>query len=105
MATAERRRIYEAVLLKTLGARRRQILVTHLIEYLLLAGIAGLVAAGLGTLAAWIVVTEVMEAAFSFSAGSVLYALGLAVALVLGFGLAGSWRILAERPMPYLRTE
>jgi putative ABC transport system permease protein len=105
MATAERRRIYEAVLLKTLGARRRQIIVIHLVEYLTLAGIAGLVAAGLGTLAAWIVVTEVMEIAFSFSVWSVVGALGLAVALVLGFGLAGTWRVLAERPVPHLRTE
>ena len=105
MATAERRRIYEAVLLKTLGARRRQILVTHLVEYLTLAGIAGTLAAGLGTLAAWIITTQVMQVAFTFSAGAVVGALALAIAMVLGFGLIGSWRVLAERPVPYLRAE
>ncbi len=105
MATAERRRIYEAVLLKTLGARRRQVLLTHLIEYVTLAGIAGVVAAGLGTLAAWIITRQVMEIAFAYSIWSVLGALGLAGALVLGFGLIGSWRVLSERPVPYLRAE
>jgi putative ABC transport system permease protein len=105
MATAERRRIFEAVLLKTLGARRRQILTIHIIEYMTLAGIAGLVATGIGTLAAWITTTQVMEVAFTFSIGSVLGALGLAVGMVLGFGLIGSWRVLAERPVPYLRAE
>lgn len=105
MATAERRRIYEAVLLKTLGARRRQVLTTHLVEYVTLAGIAGVVAAGLGTLAAWIITRQVMEIAFAFSVWSVLGALGLAGALVMGFGLIGSWRVLSERPVPYLRAE
>lgn len=105
MATAERRRIYEAVLLKTLGARRRQVLTTHLAEYVTLAGIAGVVAAGLGTLAAWVITGQVMEIAFAFSIWSVLGALGLAAALVLGFGLIGSWRVLSERPVPYLRAE
>jgi putative ABC transport system permease protein len=70
-----------------------------------LAGIAGLVATGIGTLAAWITTTQVMEVAFTFSIGSVLGALGLAVGMVLGFGLIGSWRVLAERPVPYLRAE
>ncbi|MEZ5925940.1 MAG: FtsX-like permease family protein, partial [Hyphomicrobiaceae bacterium] len=105
MAAAERRRIYEAVLLKTLGARRRQILTTHLIEYAVLAGVSSSLAIGIGTLAAWIVVTQVMEIGFTFSLWAVLATLGLAGAVVLGLGLIGSWRVLGERPVPYLRTE
>lgn len=105
MVTAERRRIYEAVLFKTLGARRRQILLTHLIEYLALALIAGTIAAGLGTLAAWIVTRQVMDLPFTFSLPAVLGALGLAIAMVVGFGLVGSVRVLGQRPVPYLRTE
>ncbi|MFO1172410.1 MAG: FtsX-like permease family protein [Hyphomicrobiaceae bacterium] len=105
MVTAERRRIYEAVLLKTLGARRRLILVTHLLEYLVLALIAGAIASGLGTLAAFIVTREVMDLPFTFSLPAVLLALGLAIAMVVGFGLIGSARVLAQRPVPYLRSE
>ena len=39
LATAQRRRIQEAVILKTLGATRRRILTSHLLEYALLASI------------------------------------------------------------------
>jgi putative ABC transport system permease protein len=105
MVTAERRRIYEAALLKTLGARRRQVLTTHLIEYSALALIAGSVAAGLGTLAAWIVTRHVMDLPFTFSLPAVLLALGVAIAMVVGFGLIGSARVLAQRPVPYLRAD
>ena len=36
LATAQRRRIQQAVILKTLGATRRRILISHLLEYLIL---------------------------------------------------------------------
>ena len=52
LATAQRRRILEAVILKTIGARRRQILKAHAYEYALLAAIAALVAIGLGSVVA-----------------------------------------------------
>ena len=48
LATAQRRRILEAVILKTIGARRRQILAAHALEYALLAAIAAVVAIVLG---------------------------------------------------------
>src|SRR5262249_27573395 len=61
LATAQRRRILEAVVLKVLGATRRRILVTHFVEYVLLASVAALFAAALGTFSAWIAVEEVMK--------------------------------------------
>ena len=41
LATAQRRRIQQAVILKTLGATRRRILLSHLVEYLMLALVNG----------------------------------------------------------------
>ena len=52
LATAQRRRILEAVILKTLGATRRRILLSHFLEYLLLASVTALFAVALGALAA-----------------------------------------------------
>ena len=46
LATAQRRRILEAVILKTLGATRRRILASHFLEYLLLVGGDGAVRRG-----------------------------------------------------------
>jgi putative ABC transport system permease protein len=105
LATAQRRRIYQSVLLKTLGATRRRILLAHLAEYLILATVTALIAGLLGTLAAWIVVTKVMDLDFSFSLWAVVQSVLVATGLVLTFGLAGTWRVLQAPAATYLRSE
>lgn len=105
LATAQRRRILEAVILKTLGATRRRILTAHFAEYLVLATVTALVAAVVGSIAAALVVTQIMKVSFSFSLGAVGLALGLSMALVFIFGSAGTWAVLRAPPVPYLRSE
>ena len=105
LATAQRRRILEAVVLKVLGATRRRVLTSHVLEYLLLAVVAGLFAAALGTVSAWIAVTEVMKIPFSFSTPAVLRALALAIGLVLLFGSLGTWAVFRAKPAAILRSE
>jgi putative ABC transport system permease protein len=105
LATAQRRRMLEAVILKTLGATRRRIIAAHLAEYLLLAVLAGMLAVGLGSLAAWVAVTQVMDIPFTFSATAVLQSLGVAIGLVLAFGGAGTWAVLRARPAALLKSE
>lgn len=105
LATAQRRRIYQSVILKTLGATRRQILVSHIAEYLALAVITALLAAVLGTIAAYIVTTRIMTLDFVFSPAAVINALAIAIGLVLTFGLAGTWRVLNAPTVPYLRSQ
>lgn len=105
LATAQRRRVLEAVVLKVLGATRRRVLASHILEYLLLAVIAGTFAAALGAFAAWIAVEEVMRIPFTFSAAAVARALALAIGLVLLFGSLGTWAVLRARPAATLRSE
>ena len=105
LATAQRRRTLEAVVLKTLGATRRQILTSHAIEYALLAVVAALVAILLGSVAAWIAVTKLMELPFIFSPKAVLETLGVAAGLIALFGGLGTWAVLRAPSVPYLRTE
>ncbi|MFA5949329.1 MAG: FtsX-like permease family protein [Hyphomicrobium sp.] len=105
LATAQRRRILEAVILKVLGATRRRILVSHLIEYVMLAALAALFAVALGTLASWLAVSQVMRIPFTFSTWAVVQALLVATVLVAVFGLLGTWAVLRARPVPYLRAE
>jgi putative ABC transport system permease protein len=105
LATAQRRRILEAVILKTLGATRRRILTSHVLEYVLLAAVTALFAVALGSIVAWIAVTEVMRIPFSFSLSAVALALGLSTGLVLLFGGAGTWAVLRAPAVPYLRSE
>ncbi len=105
LATAQRRRMLEAVILKTLGATKRRIISAHLAEYLFLAILAAGFAVGLGTLAAWVAVTQVMSIPFTFSVAAILQSMGLAIGLVLLFGGAGTWAVLRARPAAYLKGE
>ncbi|MGQ0673494.1 MAG: ABC transporter permease [Hyphomicrobium sp.] len=105
LATAQRRRILEAVILKTLGATRRRILTTHFTEYVLLAAVTAFVALLVGTFAAWVAVREVMDLEFTFSWRAAAEALAMATGLVVLFGSLGTYAVLRARPVPYLRSE
>lgn len=104
LAAGHRQRQQDAVVLKALGATRRQLLGAFALEY----GLLGLATAIFGLLAgmgaAWYVVTEVMDISFAFSPTVGAMAAGAALAVTLGIGLAGTWRILSVRPAPYLRN-
>lgn len=104
LATAQRRRVLEAVVLKVLGATRRRVLLSHLLEYLMLAAIAAVFAVALGALASWIAVSEVMKIPFTFSLSAVSTALAVAIGLVLAFGSLGTWAVLRARPAQTLRA-
>jgi putative ABC transport system permease protein len=91
--------------LRALGATRSRILTAHVIEYLLLAAVAALAATVLGSIAAYAVVTMVMELPFVFSWAAVGWALLTAALLVVLFGAVGTWRVLSARPVPYLRSQ
>jgi putative ABC transport system permease protein len=103
MVATQRRRIYDAVVLKVLGARRRDVMVAFLIEFGLIGLAAGVVAAVIGTICA----AGVMAAYFRFAfvpdmpmvATIVLTAVWVAGVL----GLAGTWRALGQKPAPVLR--
>lgn len=105
LATAQRRRILDAVILKAIGVTRRRILVSHVVEYGLLAFIAAVFALGLGALAAWITVHYVMNVGFAFSWQAVAQALGLAFVLVALFGGIGTLAVLRAPVVPYLKSE
>ena len=105
LATAQRRRIKQAVIIKVLGGTRLRILAMHAAEYIILAMVTAVVALLIGSLAAWITVTRVMDVPFTFSWQAVLEAMGISLALVLLLGGLGTWRVLAAPSVPYLRTE
>lgn len=105
LATAQRRRILEAVILKTLGATRWRLIRAHMMEYLTLAAVTAVFAVVLGAVAAWVVVTQVMNIDFVFSWTAVAGALGLSMALVAVFGGLGTWAVLRAPAVPYLKAE
>lgn len=105
LATAQRRRIQQSVVLKVVGATRVRILMSHAIEYALLSAVSATLAVGLGTATAWGITTYLIKVPFVFTVGAVAQALGLALALVLTFGGIGTWMVLKAPAVPYLRSE
>ncbi|WP_100259383.1 ABC transporter permease [Qipengyuania seohaensis] len=104
IAAARASRTYDTVVLRVLGADRRQVLVMQLIEYALLAGALALVALGLGSLTAWLVVTQLFEFDWLPDWGEVLAVLGLGLVTVLVFAVGGSLPLLKAKPAQALRA-
>jgi putative ABC transport system permease protein len=103
IAAARAARTYDTVMLRVLGASRRQILLLQLAEYGLLAAVLALVALALGGGLAWVVITQLFEFDWLPDWGEVLGVLGLGITLVLGFALAGSLPLLGAKPARALR--
>ncbi len=105
LITAQRRRIYEAVILRTLGASKRRIVAAHILEYLGLAVCLSAIAAALGLLAAYAVVVYVMNLTFSLSLSALLQPSLIETIFVVTLGAAGTLRVLSAKPANYLRSE
>ncbi|MGR3571851.1 ABC transporter permease [Brevirhabdus sp.] len=103
-AAGEQARIYEAAVLKTLGAGRALVLGSFALRSALLGAAAGAVALLAGTLAAWGVMRFVMNASFQIAWGPALLIVTLGVLATLLAGAAFAWRPLSRRPAAVLRS-
>ncbi len=105
IAAGHRRRVYEAVVLKVLGATRGTVALAFLVEHGLVGAAAAVAAALVGSVAAYAVVTGPMRSDWVFLAAPLAATLALALAIALGLGFAGTWRALGARPAPLLRRD
>jgi len=105
VAASRAQRIREAVLLRTLGATRRQILRVLLAEYGTLGVLASAAAMALAAGAAWALVHFTFDSRFTLP-GLGLLGLGAAVvALTVTVGLFGSTDLFRRPPLEVLRAE
>lgn len=104
LAAGQHERVYDAVILKTLGATRARLILAYALEYAALGLVTAGVAILAGSAAAYGVVVGVMKIGFAFSATAALTAMGIALVLAVGFGLVGTWRTLGEKPARLLRS-
>lgn len=103
IAAARASRTYDNVILRVLGASRRQLLVLQLAEYGLLAILLAGVALTLGSALAWLVIVQMFEFDWLPHWPTVLGVLGAGLALVLGFALLASLPLLRAKPAQALR--
>lgn len=104
-AAGEKRREFEAAVLKTLGASRAKILTSFAIRSAILGATAGIVAITAGALASWCVMVFVMDAEFSFEPVSAVLIVGAGALASLLAGLLFAIRPLAVSPSRILRAK
>ena len=105
IAAGHHRRIYDSVVLKVLGATRWTVARGFLLEYGLLGLVTAMLAGLVGTIAAYFVVTEVMESEFRFFPEPLIWTTLAACLLVLLFGGTGIWRALSAKAAQQLRNQ
>ncbi len=104
LAAGHRHRVYDAVILKTLGATRTRLICAYNIEYMLLGAATALFGVLSGSLASWLIVTDLMHLHFSWLPWPALTAAAGAVAVAVGLGLIGTFSALGQKPASILRN-
>lgn len=105
LAAGHRRRVRESVILKVLGARRRDVLATYVYEYGIIGVATGAIAAALGSVAGWAVVRFIMDMEWSFQPAVAGITVLVCLAVTLAAGFAGTWFALGTSAAPVLRNE
>ena len=104
LAASQRFRVYDAVVLKTLGATRARLIAAYALEYLLIGLATAVFGVAAGSLAATLVVTRLMEFSFVFLPGEAAAAALLALFVTVGLGLLGTVAALGRKPAEVLRN-
>jgi putative ABC transport system permease protein len=104
LAAGQRFRIYDAVVLRTLGATRLLLLAAYALEYLLIGLAAVVFGVAAGSIAADLVVTRVMEFPFVWVAAQASAAAVSALIVTVALGLAGTFAALGHKPAEVLRN-
>ena len=103
IAAVRASRLYDNVILRVLGASRGQLLGLQLAEYGVLTLLLAAIALGLGSLGAWLVIVQLFEFEWLPNWPRVLGVLGIGIATILTFALAGSLPLLRAKPAQALR--
>jgi putative ABC transport system permease protein len=104
LAAGHRHRVYDAVILKTLGATRLRLLGAYALEYLLIGLATAVFGVIAGSIAAWMIVTRLMTLTFAWQAGSAAGVVASALVVTVGLGLAGTLLALNQKPATVLRN-
>jgi putative ABC transport system permease protein len=104
LAAGHRHRVYDAVILKTLGATRVRLLGAYALEYLMIGFATAVFGVIAGSVAAWLIVTRLMTLSFIWQAGSAAGVVAAALVVTVGLGLAGTLLALNQKPASVLRN-
>jgi putative ABC transport system permease protein len=104
--TASRyQRLYESVILRTLGATRAAVARTFAVEYGCLGAAAGVGGALSATVLAWVVLRFGLGLPWRFAPAALVGGVAATVAVAIAVGFLGTFRLLGMRPLAVLRRE
>lgn len=103
--TGRYQRARETVLLRTLGANRRQVSQILLVEYLLLGLVASGTAVFLATASSWALARFLFEAPYHFAWVPMLSAVVIVSSVTMVMGYFGTRGVLSRPPLEVLRAE
>lgn len=98
-------RIRESVLLRTLGASRRQILLINALEYFLLGALACLAGIGLSVAGAWALAKFAFKIPFQPEWWPLIATFGIITVITVLIGLFNSREVVNKPPLEVLRAE
>jgi len=104
IAAGHRARLYDAVVLKVLGATRARLGTVYAVEYGLLGALAGLAALIAGTAAAWAIAYFVLDVPLVFAGRAVAFTIAGGALGTLVLGLSGGFAAMAAKPAARLRN-
>jgi putative ABC transport system permease protein len=98
-------RLYEAVVLKTYGATRLELIKAFIAEYALLGFASAVFGVIVGSAGSWFLSYWILEMPWAFSWPTALMTALIAMVLAIACGLLVTWQALTQKPAPILRDE
>ena len=105
VAMTKFRRLYEAAILKTLGATTKTIMTMLVLEYGVLGTLAGAVGSGGALVLSWVLSTYVFEIRWYVAPVQILGGIVLTALAVGVVGVGSSLDVLSKKPLGMLRAE
>ena len=105
VAMTKFRRVYEAAILKTLGATRRVIGSMLLLEYGVLGALAGVLGAAGAAGLTWALSRFAFEIPWRPLPALLAFGIAACATVVSAVGLAASWDVLRKKPLATLRGQ
>ncbi len=104
LAAGQSSRLYDTIMLKVLGATRRRLIGALFAEFIILGLTTAMFAVLAGTATAWMILTRVlMIDTFSWDWQSGIQTAMISLIIVITLGIAGTWKVLGQRPARNLR--
>lgn len=103
LAATRYQRLYESVILKTLGATRGAVARAFAVEYACLGAAAGVGGSLLATALAWVVLRFVLDVPWALEPGPLVAGVLATTAVSLVVGFLATFRLLGRKPLAVLR--